>query len=685
MSKKITIIIVFLLALVSVSPAYASQRFEDVPSSHGAYEEIAYLVNLGVIKGYTEKGKTAFKPNASVTRGQAAKMVVVATKNKPVVVKKSSFSDVTVGTELSGYVESAIKLGFFSDYSKGKFGPNVPLTRDEMSKVLASAFNLAPEQYAKLAIPFTDVKQTNPFYPYIAAIYYNGITKGDTTGTKYNAKEAVKRSQFASFVARANSDKYRLDLPVQGVHIPDDTSAIAKVSALTNNLNIRASASTKESNVLGKANTGDSFNVFDVQGDWYKVAYNGRYAYVSTDYTTPVDEGGNVLGKVQQQVKAKGDVKIYAARDVGGTVRKTVKDQAVVDVYSTVGNWYSTIVDGLPAYIRISQTGPLQEAPPVEKPPVVETPPAVVEKPPVVTTPQNTVTEEPVQEEPVVEEPAELPPVALEPVDELPAETPPVVPTVNLLTDTIGKATVNGLHIRETASGSSASRGKIDRGTLVEVHSITGSWAKVKVNGIEGYINKTYLQLLNQTGAAVKGRIIVIDPGHGGKDPGAVKSGAKEKEVVFNVAQLLKAKLEQDGAIVKMTRVGDTYPSLQDRVSYAKSQNGEVFVSIHANAATSTSAKGTETFYSKTANDNEKEDYVLASAINREIVANAKMNNRDVRRADYVVVRGLVIPAVLVELGFLSNAEDRKKLTDAAYIEIYAQSIYNGIVQYYTK
>lgn len=703
--KCLVAMIVLFVALVGVSPAQASQRFGDVPATHGASEEIAYLVNLGVIKGYTENGKTIFKPNASVTRGQAAKMVVVATNNKPLTVKKSSFSDVTLGTELSGYVESAVKLGFFTQYSKDKFGPNVPLTRDEMSKVLAKAFELDAEQYEKMAMPFTDVKTNDQYYSFIAAIYYNGITKGDTTGTKYNAKEAVKRSQFASFVARASSEKYRLDLPIQGVHIPADAKVIAKVEATTNNLNVRAEATMNSGNIMGKVNSGTVLNVFEVQTNWYKVAYNGRYAYVSKDYAVLVDEGGNALTKVQQQVKTKIASKAYATRDINGDAVKTLKEEATVDVYATVGNWYTTIVDGLPAYIRISQTAdvnakpPVEETKPVEKPiekPAEVTPPATGEKPVieeeptkqeeivVVTPPANTV----VEETPSVvipsetEKPAEDKPTG----EETPVtEEKPVAEKPVLLTDTIGKATVNNLHIREKSSGESASLGQINRGTFVEVHAISGSWAKVKVNGLEGYVNKTYLQLLNQKGPAVKGRIIVLDPGHGGKDGGASREGVHEKAVVLKVAQLVKAKLEQDGAVVKMTRQGDTYPALTERVQFAKDQKAEIFVSLHANAATNTSAKGAETFYSVSSNVNEKEDYVLASAINREIVKNAKMNDRGVKRADYVVIKGLIIPAVLVELGFVSNSEDRKKLASDEYAEIFAQSIYNGIVQYYTK
>ncbi|MEK4128706.1 N-acetylmuramoyl-L-alanine amidase [Solibacillus sp. FSL W8-0474] len=660
-----TVTIIF-MSMFPLNMANASTSFADVPSTNGAYGEISYLVNAGVIKGYTENGKTLYKPNAHVTRGQAAKMVVVATKNKPLTVQNSSFSDVTVGTELSGYVESAVKLGFFSEQSKGKFAPNTPLTREEMSKVLAIAFNLNTNETGKLEVPFKDINPSYSYYPYVAAIYFNGIT---VDAEKYNPKNSVTRAQFASFIARASSEKYRLPLPVQGVSVPNISAAIASVKAKVDNLNVRTSSSSANaSNILTKVNTGTPFKVFEVQQDgWLKVSYEGRYAYVYKDYVDFTDESGQLINKVQKNVYALNDIQVYQKRDVSSDIVSSLADKEKIAVYGTIGNWYVTLVNGLPGYVRISQT---QDTLPVEE---VVTPPVVEEKPTV--EPPTTVVEE---EQNTPEPPAESGVENSQPEK-------PMTPPQQLLTNTIGKATVDALHIRESALGTSRSLGQIKRGTLVEVHSLSGNWAEITYNGINGYINKTYLQLLNQTGAAVKDRIIVLDPGHGGKDPGAVKKNAREKEIVLKVANLVKQKLEKDGATVKMTRIADTFPSLEERVKYAKNENGEIFISLHANAASKETAKGTETFYSVTSNANEKEDFALATAINNEIVKNAKMYNRGVKRADYVVIKGQVMPAVLVELGFLTNSEDYNKLVSDDYIEIFAQSIYNGIVEYYTK
>ncbi|KOP77776.1 N-acetylmuramoyl-L-alanine amidase, partial [Lysinibacillus sp. FJAT-14745] len=189
--KKISLILCVLFvsaSMFTIHSAQANGGFVDVTNKDDAYEEINYLVNLGVIKGYTEKGKTYYKPYNTVTRGQVAKMVVVASGNKPLVVNKSSFSDVAVGTELSGYVERAVQLGFFKTNIKGQFLPNKPLTRDEMSYVLTNAFKLDTSEYENIDSPFVDVGINNPYVPYVNTIYYNGITQGSNQNYNPNGQ-----------------------------------------------------------------------------------------------------------------------------------------------------------------------------------------------------------------------------------------------------------------------------------------------------------------------------------------------------------------------------------------------------------------------------------------------------------------------------------------------------------------
>lgn len=178
---------------------------------------------------------------------------------------------------------------------------------------------------------------------------------------------------------------------------------------------------------------------------------------------------------------------------------------------------------------------------------------------------------------------------------------------------------------------------------------------------------------------------IILDPGHGGKDPGTVVGSNSEKAITLKVGTLVKQKLEAAGAKVYITRTGDTYPSLQDRVDFTNANYGEIFVSIHVNSAANTSALGTETYYAISTGDMYQEDIDLAKFVNTQIVNNLNMKNRGVKEEQYYVIRNTIIPAILVELGFLTNDEDRAKMTNDQYVELFAESIYKGISEYYSK
>ncbi|MGE8001552.1 N-acetylmuramoyl-L-alanine amidase [Lysinibacillus sp. NPDC093190] len=627
--KKVSLILCVLFisaSMFTIHSAQASGGFVDVPKDHEAYEEINYLVSLGVIKGYTENGKTYYKPYNTVTRGQVAKMAVIASGNQPLVVNKSSFSDVTVGTELSGYVERAIQLGLFKTNTQGQFLPNKPLTRDEMSYVLTKAFKLDTSEYENIDSPFVDVGITHPYVTYVNTIYYNGITKG--TGQNYNPNNQVTRAQFALFVARAKSEKYRLELPVKGIGVPDTTQVIGLISVTTDGLNIRKSKdSSSTTNIVGTVNKGGKLSVYAVEGDWLKVTYKGAFAYIYKTYAQFLDADGNALGNVQKQVTATQNLNLYVKPTSSSKVITSVNSKTKFPVYKTVSGYHLTVVNGIPGYIVANSTEDVE----VEKP-------------------------------------------------STPDPTPPTVSG-----DLLGRVTVDNLNIRKEANSTSTVLGKLKKGEYIQVNSINGYWAQVTYQGQKGYVHKSYLKLLNQSGNPLKDRIIILDPGHGGKDPGAVVGSNSEKAITLKVGTLVKQKLEAAGAKVYMTRTGDTYPSLQDRVDFTNANYGEIFVSIHVNSAANTSAQGTETYYAISTGDMYQEDIDLATFVNNQIVNNLNMKNRGVKEEQYYVIRNTIIPAILVELGFLTNSEDRGKMTDDKYVELFADSIYKGISQYYAK
>lgn len=622
--KLITLVVaIFLACTIAVSPTSARVEFQDVATTDDTYEEIQYLIDLGAIQGALINGKSFYMPKQSVTRGHAAKMVVISAGEKPLKVSKSSYTDVKVGTEISTYVERAKQLGFFETTS-GKFYPNEPLTREEMSYVLSKAFKLNANDYKDDQMVFQDINSSNTYASYIKAIYYNGITQG-SNNNKYMPKSPVTRAQFASFISRAKSDKFRLPLPYVSEKV-DTAEAMGLIAVTTDELNVRTAPDTTSS-VLGKVNTGGKLSVYAIEGNWLKVSYQGQYAYISKSYAKFLEQNGNAIGSVQKTVSANAAMNLYYKPTSSSKKLDLINQGKTLPVYKESDGYYLTIVNGLPGYVVKSSTTEIY----VEKPNVSDS-------------------------------------------------NDTVQPT-----GTMGVVTIGGLNMRESANTTSKVLKTLSKGTTLSVHSISGFWAKVSTAGITGYVHKSYIKLVNQSGSSVKNRIIILDPGHGGKDPGAVNSGHSEKAIVLKVTNLVKQKLQNAGATVHMTRLGDTYPSLEERVSFTRDKLGEIFVSIHVNAATSTSAKGAETYFSISSGDQFEEDKKLATYINNEIVTNANMKNRGVKEANYYVTRNMMIPSVLVELGFISNSEDRQKLISDKYVEIYAQSIYNGIVDYYGK
>jgi len=191
---------------------------------------------------------------------------------------------------------------------------------------------------------------------------------------------------------------------------------------------------------------------------------------------------------------------------------------------------------------------------------------------------------------------------------------------------------------------------------------------------------------LRRDPASLRGKIIVIDPGHGGINPGSRGVGPKpEKDNVLAVAWDLKGMLEYAGAKVIMTRDGDYSPGgpkadqLEARVDIANRSRGDIYVSIHNDWNKNSRITGTTTyFYSP-------DGYRLAAALQRGVTAELSSRNLGVRWASYYVIKNTVMPAALVELGFLSNKQEAILLSTRSYQTKAALGIYNGLVEYFSN
>ncbi len=223
---------------------------------------------------------------------------------------------------------------------------------------------------------------------------------------------------------------------------------------------------------------------------------------------------------------------------------------------------------------------------------------------------------------------------------------------------------------------------------------------------------------------------VVIDPGHGGKDPGAVGSSSKEKEIVLSVGRKLGQLISSNHPDVNVlyTRSSDQFVALDKRAAIASKAHADLFISIHCNALDRkrTSPQGVETFvlglhrskdnldvakaenavimyeddYSvkyEGFNPNEPESYIifefmanefldqsvyLATLVQNQLVSNSKRVNRSVRQAGFLVLREVAMPSILVELGYISNRQDEKFLKSESGQTSLARSLYNGFRDY---
>ncbi|AUT01232.1 N-acetylmuramoyl-L-alanine amidase [Nostoc sp. CENA543] len=181
------------------------------------------------------------------------------------------------------------------------------------------------------------------------------------------------------------------------------------------------------------------------------------------------------------------------------------------------------------------------------------------------------------------------------------------------------------------------------------------------------------------TRPAPRGRVVVmIDPGHGGKDPGAIGiGGVREKDIILPISQRIAQVLQQNGVQVIMARNADYFVSLPGRVQMAERAGADVFVSIHANSAGAgrPDVSGLEVYYY----DN---GLSLARVVHNSILQGVNVRDRGVRRARFYVLRKSSMPSILVETGYLTGREDVAKLQSTAYQNQMADAIARGILQY---
>ena len=200
-----------------------------------------------------------------------------------------------------------------------------------------------------------------------------------------------------------------------------------------------------------------------------------------------------------------------------------------------------------------------------------------------------------------------------------------------------------------------------------------GKNLKIQVTGVSKTVSKP--AAVPQSGA----KKIVVDAGHGGSDCGALRGSVNEKDITLDVAKRLKTLLVKQGYNVLMTRENDIYLSLQERVDISEEFSPDVFISIHVNSSVRPEITGVETHYYH------QESLTLAQTVHAAIASNIKSKNRGLFKSKFYVINHTTSPAILCEIGFISNDEERKQLTSDKRKQETAKAILEGVNNYFKQ
>ena len=228
----------------------------------------------------------------------------------------------------------------------------------------------------------------------------------------------------------------------------------------------------------------------------------------------------------------------------------------------------------------------------------------------------------------------------------------------------------------------------LNLGTILTVTGNQAEWLLVITSqGENGWVHGDHVSEI-EIDLSVNpfvGKIIVVDPGHGGSDPGAVgASGIQEKVINLAVAQRLVALLEEAGAEVIMTRKGDQSVTNLQRVEIANQAKGDIYISIHANAYANNESNGTETHYCSENSYSSASRY-LAHQLQSELVSALNLRDRGVKQNSYYILKNTKMPAALVEMAFLTNPEEEEILKSAEMQTKAALALYRGLEAFLLK
>ncbi|MBS2969817.1 SH3 domain-containing protein [Metabacillus sp. KIGAM252] len=390
-------------------------------------------------------------------------------------------------------------------------------------------------------------------------------------------------------------------------------------------LNVR-SAPSSASSLLGSVKKGTEVAILKSEGTWLRISYSGKTGWVSRDYVKS--------GSLESQIKTEQTGVVTAAslnvRNApsltGGLAGKVLKNEQVSileEKYSWTKIRFNRSQTGWVSslYIKASETGSQKEK-----------------------TPKNS-------------------------------------GAIRLISD--------GTNIRSSASVNSSVIARGKTGQTYTVLSLQNDWYKIKLSGgrtgyVAGWLaeDAEFGKTVNRPGESksLKGKTIVIDPGHGGIDGGTSGSGGTlEKSLTMKTAGYLSGELQSEGANVVMTRSSDLYISLSSRVTTAQLRSADAFISLHYDSSSNKTVRGMTVYYYHSSGQK------LALPIKEELIKNTRSADRGVRFGDYHVIRENSRPSILIELGYLSSITDEMTVNSNSFQKNAVHGITEGLKDYFTQ
>ncbi|QUW22452.1 SH3 domain-containing protein [Sporosarcina sp. Marseille-Q4063] len=413
----------------------------------------------------------------------------------------------------------------------------------------------------------------------------------------------------------------------------NEKKGVSTITSQVNHLNVRAKPSTS-SPVLKQMNTGDVATKTGEQGEWTSVNVNGVEGWVHTNYISTksqakVNKSSNPSKELNYFTVAVNGLNVRSHGDLSSKRIDLIKKGSTYKVLEKSGNWVKLELGKGKSGWVYSFHGKLS----TKKSNYTD----------VKTTPKN----------------------------------------VYILSD--------GTNLRKNASTSSKVIMRANAGNQFPIVSETKDWYGVKLPSgetafVAGWVvsindeqaAKTKPIKKNRVAGTLNGLTIVIDPGHGGFDTGTIGvSGTFEKSVTQRTSEMLASKLRSAGANVILTRNMDTFISLQRRVSISHQYDADAFISVHYDASIDSSINGFTTYYTHSYQRQ------LAVAVNNGLGSTISLRNRGAQPANYLVLRENRQNAILLELGFLSNAVEESNVNNESFRERATQGIYQGLITFF--